>query len=125
MEAIERAIEKDVSVGVALNIDTQNETLDRYLPKIDLVQFMGIARIGYQGEPFDERVIPKIKELREKHPETIISVDGGVGFETAPALIEAGVNRLVSGSEILEDENVRGEIERFKQLIKEHGASFR
>jgi len=94
-----------LETGIALNIDTPNETIDPYMDKIDFVQCMGIARIGYQGEPFDERVLHKINSLREAHPELIISIDGGVNLETAPKLISAGANRLVSGSAILESEN--------------------
>lgn len=90
-------------VGIAIDTTTPNEVLDEFfeaeLP-VDFVQFMGIAKIGYQGQPFDNRVIPKIKAFKTKYPDIMISVDGGVNFDSAPTLIEAGANRLVSGSAI-------------------------
>ena len=61
---------------------------------------MGIAKIGYQGEPFDERAPEQINQLRVKYPNLAISVDGGVSLETAPLLKAAGANRLVAGSAI-------------------------
>jgi len=113
-----------VETGAALNIETPNEeiydllneTNDKGAPAIDFVQFMGIENIGYQGEPFDERVFEKIRELRERFPDTIISVDGGVSLENADKLIEAGANRLVSGSAIFESGDIAGTVEVFQNM---------
>lgn len=114
--AIEEAKRGSVEVGVALNTDTSNDALEPYLSKIDFVQFMGIAQIGFQGEPFDERVISKIEELRRKHPETIISVDGGVNLDTASLLLDAGASRLAVGSAIMGSDDVKEAIKEFKAL---------
>lgn len=108
----------DVEIGLAQNIDTPSESLFPYLDKVDFVQFMGIAEIGVQGNPFDERVLDKIRALRARSPEVIITVDGAVSLETAPQLIEAGVNRLVVGSAIFKSADVHGTIKEFKLLGK-------
>ncbi|MBL7045942.1 MAG: hypothetical protein ISR99_02845 [Parcubacteria group bacterium] len=105
-----------VELGVAINIDTQNNELEEVMDLVDFVQFMGIARIGYQGEVFDERTIEKIISFRSKYPEIIISVDGGVNLESAPALIDAGANRLVSGSLIWKSGNIKETVESLKNL---------
>jgi ribulose-phosphate 3-epimerase len=101
---------------IALNTDTSFEKLTPYIHDLDAVQLMGIKKIGYQGEPFDENVIERIKSLREEHPHLIISIDGGVSFETAPKLIKAGATRLVSGSAIFESSDIRGTIFKLKQI---------
>lgn len=101
-EIITRLSNSQVEVGLALNIDTPNEALEPWIGKIDFAQFMGIAKIGYQGQAFDPRVLPKIKDLRKKYPNAIIQVDGGVNAANAPLLKEAGANRLVVGSAIQE-----------------------
>lgn len=103
-------------IGLALSLDTPTDSLDPWLRDIQFVQFMGIAKIGYQGEPFDERVIQKIKEFREKYPDVTISVDGGVSLETAPRLIEAGASRLIAGSAIWKSEDIEETIERFRAI---------
>ena len=110
------AYSKPIELGVALDIKTPNELLDPWMRDVNFVQCMGIARIGYQGEPFDERVIQKIKEFREKYPDVTISVDGGVSLETAPRLIRAGANRLVVGSAIWKSSDIEGTIEAFKKM---------
>ena len=57
---------------------------------------------GFGGQKFIENTIDKVKRLRrmiaEKGCQTLIEVDGGVQGETAPRLVEAGVDVLVSGS---------------------------
>ena len=109
----------DVELGIAQNITTPIETLAPFLDDVDFVQLMGIAEIGKQGEPFDERVLPKIEALRQVAPHVVISVDGGVSHESARALILAGVNRLVVGSALFESEDLVDSLEVFKHLARE------
>lgn len=90
-----------LQVGLALSIETPLSALDAYADMFDYVQLMGIARIGFQGEALDERVYERIASLRAMHPDGTIQIDGGVKLENAPRLKDAGVNRLVAGSAIL------------------------
>jgi ribulose-phosphate 3-epimerase len=101
-------------IGIALNINTPNIELDVFLEKnpeghalADFIQFMGIKKIGYQGQPFDEEVLKKIKDLRKKYPDITISVDGGVSFDNYKDLAKAGANKLISGSALYESENIK------------------
>ncbi len=120
IESVERIedvflkVPSDIETGIALNTTTPNEKIYPLIEKINFVQFMGIEKIGYQGQDFDERVLNKIADLRRKFPRVIISVDGGVSLETAPRLVEAGANRLVSGSTIFESSNIKDTIEQLK-----------
>jgi ribulose-phosphate 3-epimerase len=98
--------EKVIEIGLAINPDTPIEEILPYLAKIDLVQCMGIAKIGYQGEPFDERVLEMINKIRTLSPNLPIAVDGGVNLETAPLLKAAGATRLVSGSAVFGAEDM-------------------
>jgi len=104
-----------IELGVAINVDTPIDVLVPFIEKISFVQCMGIARIGYQGQEFDERVLHNIEHLRSMYPGLIISVDGGVDAKTAPLLVHAGANRLVSGSAILEAENPRDSVGELKE----------
>lgn len=116
--AAAEAHNEDVEFGLAINTITDNTALHPYLDHVDFVQFMGIEKIGYQGQPFDERVLGKIRDLRETYGGVIISVDGGVNFDTAPRLIDAGANRLVSGSAIFDSEDIRASIEKLQVSVK-------
>ena len=107
---------ENVEIGVALNTTTPIETIKPIISKVDFIQCMGIEKIGYQGEPFDERVLEQISELRKIYPELIISVDGSVNETTAPLLVKAGANRLVVGSAIMNSYDVRETIREFESL---------
>ncbi|MEX1027134.1 MAG: hypothetical protein WD049_03890 [Candidatus Paceibacterota bacterium] len=107
-------------IGVALNTTTPLEEATRWISEtddadsIDFVQCMGIERIGYQGQEFDERVLENVRELRRRYPELPISVDGSVNLDTAGELVEAGATRLVAGSAIFESHDVHTAIEQLK-----------
>jgi ribulose-phosphate 3-epimerase len=108
--------EGETEVGIAIGMETPIEDIVPVLPEVDCVQLMGIRKIGYQGEAFDEAVIAKVQHLRNVYKEGIISVDGGVSGSTAPALLSAGVNRLVSGSAIYKSENISQAIQKLQEL---------
>ena len=117
LEGIDMYTHENVEIGIATNNDTSVEALFSFIPLVSFVQCMGIARIGYQGEPFDERVIERIKILREKFPGLIISVDGAVNINTIKALKEAGADRLVVGSAIFESGDAEESIEELESMI--------
>jgi len=99
-KAIVRANEL-VQCGLAIDLNTPTEALLPFLEEIAVVQFMGIEKVGYQGQEFaGERVLDKIRAFHGAHPEVPISVDGGVGLKNAKALVEAGASRLIVGSAI-------------------------
>jgi ribulose-phosphate 3-epimerase len=116
LEGIDNYIRDSIEIGVAINPDTPIEQIFPIVNNIDFVQCMAIARIGYQGEPFDERCISNIKVLKEKFPDLIISVDGGVNLETGARLVDAGAERLVAGSAIFNSGDIIDTIEQFKNL---------
>ena len=97
--------EFDFKLGFSINNDTSLTTLIDVIAHADYVQLMGIAHIGSQGQPFDERVLTTIATLRAAYPTLLISIDGSVNTETVGKLAHAGANRCVSGSAILKQEN--------------------
>jgi len=105
-----------VEVGLALGLDDDFRDYAEFIEEVNFVQFMGIEKIGFQGQPFDERVIDKIIEFRSIFKNKIISVDGGVNLENAKKLISVGVRRIVSGSAIFESDDIVKTIEDFKKL---------
>jgi len=90
-----------ISIGVSARNDTPLETFLPYIKIADYVQLMGIAEIGTQGQPFDERVLERIITIKESFPNHMISIDGSVNKDTITRLHEAGADRFISGSAIL------------------------
>jgi len=119
-EVFEKEIEKvGAEWGIALLATDSLENWREIILKADFVQLMGIENIGYQGQPFDPRVLDQVQHVREIKPDAIISIDGGVNLETARELALAGVNRLVSGSGIFGANAPEVAIEDFKRIAHE------
>lgn len=106
--------QKVIEVGLAINPDTSLSLIEPYVEYVDFVQCMGIVKVGYSGEPLDERVLLHINALRVKFPNLPISVDGGVSLETAHDLVSAGATRLATTSAVFDAEDMREAIETLK-----------
>lgn len=87
--------------GVALNPSTPVSVLEDIINDVDLVLLMSVNP-GFGGQKFIENTIGKVGRLREmiaqSGSQALIEIDGGVQGETAPRLVEAGSDVLVSGS---------------------------
>ena len=90
-----------MKAGVTLNPSTPVSTLEDIIGNVDMVLLMSVNP-GFGGQKFIENTIAKVKRLRrliaDSGSHALIEVDGGVQGETAPRLVAAGVDVLVSGS---------------------------
>ena len=90
-----------MKAGVTLNPSTPVSTLEDIICDVDMVLLMSVNP-GFGGQKFIENTIAKVQRLRrlisESGSKALIEVDGGVQDETAPRLVKAGVDVLVSGS---------------------------
>ena len=95
-------------VGVSLNPETKTDIIVKLLKEIDLILIMSVHP-GFGGQKFIPEVINKIKELKNiKSKENLqfdIEVDGGIDFNNAKLVIDAGANILVSGTTIFKNNN--------------------
>ena len=105
-----------VSFGLALNQGSELALIEPYLDQIQYVQFMGIVRIGRQGQPFSPSVMSRIKQFHAAHPNIAIQVDGGVSRETAKLLLAAGATDLIVGSKIIGAERPAAAFAQFESL---------
>lgn len=107
-----------VEVGLAFvpsqSADEMSRYIETYTP--DFVQVMGNDKLGYHGVDLDPVVYERLRVLRAAFPGLSIAVDIGVDGESAPRLVEAGANKLVSGSYIFESDNVDEAIRKLKRL---------
>ena len=89
-------------IGIALLLDTPLSKIDALASDVDIVHTMSIARVGFQKQAFEEKVIERIRRIHAQYSKLIIADDGGVSEGNVTALVEAGVTRLVVGSAIIE-----------------------
>ncbi|MES2059616.1 MAG: hypothetical protein V4438_01140 [Patescibacteria group bacterium] len=106
-----------VEVGIAFNQDADENLIKEFLPFADFVQFMGIAKIGFQGQPFSDRVIEQIRFLKRELPTMPIAVDGGMDRNTIPIIANEGVSKIIAGHAILESANPIEGVRELQSLV--------
>lgn len=108
-----------MKAGVALNPATPLCMIENIINDVDVVMLMSVNP-GFAGQSFIESTITKLRSLREMIVKTgsraLIEVDGGVQDETAPRLVAAGADVLVSGSYIFKSSNPIETIHSLKSL---------
>ena len=106
-----------MKAGVTLNPSTPVSMLEDIIGEVDMVLLMSVNP-GFGGQKFIENSVQKVRRLRELIRQTgshaLIEVDGGVQAETAPRLVEAGTDVLVSGSYIFKSPDPLKTIEELK-----------
>lgn len=108
-----------MKAGVTLNPATPVSVLEDIIGDVDMVLLMSVNP-GFGGQKFIENTIKKTRQLRQLITESgshaLIEVDGGVQGETAPRLVEAGVDVLVSGSYVFKNSAPERIIKELKNL---------
>jgi ribulose-phosphate 3-epimerase len=108
-----------MKAGVTLNPSTPVSVLEDIINDVDMVLLMSVNP-GFGGQTFIENTISKVQRLKElivrSGSKALIEVDGGVQAETAPRLVKAGVDVLVSGSYVFKAADPFQTIKELKAL---------
>ncbi len=89
----------DATAGIALRPGTPLADIEDVVSEVDLVLIMSVEP-GFSGQAFDHSVLAKVVALRERFPDLMIQMDGGINAETAALCREAGANNLVAGNAV-------------------------
>ena len=108
-----------MKAGVTLNPSTPVSMLEDIIHDVDMVLLMSVNP-GFGGQAFIENTLKKAQQLRQliakSGSKALIEVDGGVQGETAPRLVEAGVDVLVSGSYVFNSPSPEETIRQLRSL---------
>lgn len=111
--------EAGMKAGISLNPSTSLKDIEYILPDLDLILIMTVNP-GYGGQKFIETMKEKITETRKMIDESgydiLLEVDGGVKTDRLEELKELGVDMIVSGSDIFND-NIRQQIRDYKKIL--------
>ncbi len=116
MKFITEASEGGLEVGIALDLETPVESVpEEIYHMVDVVLLLAV-KAGFSGQPFDKKVLEKIKKVKEIVGDLVgIGIDGGLNEETIPLCQKAGANIFYVTSSLWQAENLE---ERYNQLIK-------
>lgn len=116
---IQQIHDTGMKAGVTLNPATPVCLLEDIICDVDMVLLMSVNP-GFGGQKFIDEIVAKTRRLRrmidESGSKALIQIDGGVNAETAPLLVEAGADVLVSGSYIFKAADPIATIHDLKQL---------
>ena len=108
-----------MKAGVTLNPSTPVSVLEDIICDVDMVLLMSVNP-GFGGQKFIENTIAKVGRLRQlinaSGSKALIEIDGGVQAETAPRLVAAGADVLVSGSYVFKAKNPEQVISELRSL---------
>lgn len=116
---IEQIKSLGMKAGVAINPHTPVSLLQDILYDIDTVLVMTVNP-GFGGQKFIPHSLEKIRQLRKmidkRGLQVHISIDGGVTFENASSIIDAGADALVAGSLIFKSPDPVAAIHQLKEI---------
>ena len=121
---LHRNIQQIKSLGmkaaVALNPASPVELLTDIIQDLDMVLIMSVNP-GFGGQEFIPHTFQKIRNLKrmihERGLDTLIQIDGGVTTENAPAILRAGADVLVAGSNVFKSADPKATIMALKNAI--------
>jgi len=97
----------NIKPAIVLNPHSTPESIEYLLEDLDMVLLMSVNP-GFGGQKFIPNVIRKAKQLKkmikEKNPNCLIEVDGGVNDKNIQELKKAGVDVVVAGSYVFKND---------------------
>lgn len=110
---IKKIHELGVRAGVSVNPETDVKVIENVLGEVDEVLVMSVHP-GFGGQKFIESALAKIEWFRAQRSDLDIAVDGGIDNLTAPKVVQAGANILVSGSYIFNSKDRQKAVESLR-----------
>lgn len=113
--------------GLAINPETSENLVMKYLPHLDNILLMSVHP-GFSGQDFMPEVLDKISHVKQVVDElnkkgtklTIdIEVDGGIDLERVALTAQRGANAFVSGSFLFSSKDMKGQIESMRRQAQE------
>lgn len=99
-ECIDYIKKQGVEAGIVVKHETALDKLEPFISKINSVILMSVEP-GFQGQPFIDGVLEKIKNFKLRGWSVKVGVDGAVKDTNIKQLSEAGVDFVIVGAYLL------------------------
>jgi ribulose-phosphate 3-epimerase len=122
-EVVRLAGKNGMAAGIALNPESEVESVFPFLDGLDNVIVMTLYRTGWAGQPFNEAMLPKVESVRreiDRRGLTVdVVVDGGVDEESGRRCLAAGATVLAAASSVFGAPDPADAARRLSALIRE------
>ncbi|MCQ2491321.1 MAG: ribulose-phosphate 3-epimerase [Ruminococcus sp.] len=116
-ETIKAVRAAGAKAALAIKPATPAESVYEFLPELDMLLVMTVEP-GFGGQSFIFDTVEKVRRIRQRIDELgldcDVQVDGGINYDTAPIVREAGANVLVSGSCLFGAEDMSSAVSKIK-----------
>lgn len=118
-ETLQRIRKQNVKAGLVINPDVDILTIEEYLDDIDVILLMSVFP-GFGGQKFIESVLDKIDITKKMigNRKIDIEIDGGINKENYKEVAKRGVNIIVAGSAVYNDENPESVIKLMQNALE-------
>jgi len=116
VDLIQKIKKHGLKAGVGIKPATPIDAIEDLVELVDVVLIMTVEP-GFGGQKFMEDMMPKVKELRKRHPHLNIEVDGGLSPSTIDHASCAGANMIVAGSSVFSSDNPTEVITNLKNSV--------
>jgi ribulose-phosphate 3-epimerase len=121
-EVIRKAHDIGAAVGAAIRPDTPYERVAPLVDRVDQVLVMSVYP-GFSGQKFLPEVLPKVRAARSAldalGSPADVSIDGGVGPESALEAARAGATFFVCGNSVFQTGDVGENLRRLRASVIE------
>jgi ribulose-phosphate 3-epimerase len=112
-----------LAAGIALNPESEVESVFPFLDGLDNVIVMTLYRTGWAGQPFNEAMLPKVESVRREIDRRGLAVDvvvdGGVDQESGRRCLAAGATVLAAASSVFGADDPADAARRLSALTRE------
>ena len=104
--------------GLVLNPGTNVESVLPYVNECDIVLTMSVQP-GFGGQAFKPEVLSKVQTLKTAvRPDTILSIDGGIGLRTIASASQAGIDLFIAGTSLFGADNYAERLAELRRLAE-------
>ena len=100
----------DAGARAALSVKpkTPVSAIEEFIPQLDMVLLMSVEP-GFSGQSYiagtEDKVAEVVRIARQRCCDPLVQVDGGIGAATAPLVVGAGADVLVTGNAFFKAED--------------------
>lgn len=103
-KAVDAFLKRTKKIGVCKNPETPVSELEKYVNKVNFVQFLTVSP-GKQGQELLEKPFYEASEFKKKHFTMTVQMDGGINEENLKRVVDAKIYNLVVGSAVFKKNN--------------------
>ena len=121
-EVVRKVHALGAGVGAAIRPDTPFEKLAPFADRVDQLLVMSVYP-GFSGQKFLPEVLPKVRAARAELDRlgsiADVSIDGGIGPETAVDSAAAGATFFVCGNSVFQHGGIETNLQRLRASVTE------